>query len=543
MYPTWCIITDYQAFIYSCITIFCFIIYLYHIFALNKGTLALLCKQTVTDMKYLSFVVMMIISVSAFANQTKYILFEPNCMDRLEYQQNSAPTKYITYQIHTASGIIALEMGVENQKDYTIIPKGAIGCGNNLFDDKLVKSINNNLIDVYIIMPSDTYGHYHISPARMASYMSKDLQAGKIVRPDYDFSFAQATLQSTANLATSTSESQVFFMDEGSKCEAFHFRSISKNTCRPTNDFYYLNGVGIIKEKIGNTTAEANDNQYSLVKINGVTLPEFKAAHCQGNRIRLGLASKPELAQKAAPKPIETKAFVPKKCTNFEEEGHHLVQYGENLFSIARQEGLTIKQLRKWNKLKSTKILACSQLRVQPPTPTYTAAPKKKAKKKKFNVKGVKKPTKKYVNTHKPVKSTDGVHIVQKGENLYTLATLYGYTSERLAHMNGMEEGDILKPGMQLFTTDCNCPADGEKTHDKVEATSDKEMPVLSGSVPVPSELEVSAPKITSHVVQEGETIWSIANYYGYETQKLMDRNNLEVGEILIPGQKIYLPK
>ncbi len=495
-------------------------------------------------MRSLFLVFLMAISFSAFANQTKYILFEPTCMDRLEYQQNTASTKYITYQIHTSSGIIALEVGVENNKDYTVIPKGAVGCGNGLFDEKLVKSINNNLIDVYVIMPTDQYGHYHISPARMASYMSKDLQAGKIIRPDYEFTFAEVNLQSTANLATSTSESQVFFMDEGSKCEAFHFRTVSKNTCRPTTDFYYLNGIGIIKERVGNTTTEANENQYSLVKINGVDLQSFKASHCKGNRIQLGLTPKPVLAQKVAPKPLKKKAFVPKKCSNFEEEGHHLVQYGENLFSIARQEGLTVKQLRKWNKLKSTKILACSQLRILPPAPKYTAAPKKKAKKKTFKAKGVKKATKKFVNTHKPVKSTNGVHVVQKGESLYTLATLYGYTTERLAHMNGMEEGDILKPGMQLFTTDCNCPATTEKTHDKVTVKeADKEMPVLAGSVPIPSELEVSAPKITSHIVQEGETIWSIANYYGYDTQKLMDRNNLEVGEILIPGQKIYLPK
>ena len=232
---------------------------------------------------------------------------------------------------------------------------------------------------------------------------------------------------------------------------------------------------------------------------------------------------------------------------------------------------MTVRQLRRWNNLKSTKILACSQLRVT--APQYSLATKKvpkrtfkakgvakkKAPKKKYVAKKkvAKKPAKKYVSKVKPKKSTNGVHIVQKGENLYMLATLYGYTLERFAHMNGLDKDAVLQPGMELFTTDCSCPTESDVKHETVTKApikarsletevieSEKEMPVLSGSTSaVPAERVVAAPRLTYHIVKEGETIWSIANMYGFDTTKLMERNNLEPGEVLIPGQKIYFPK
>lgn len=509
-----------------------------------------------------------LVSLTLSAIQTKYILFDPNCMDRLEYRYDGSATDYITYQIHSNSSILALEVGIESIKDYTRLPEGTIGCGNTLLDESFVKSINNNLIDVYMVMRMPN-GHYRISPARMASYMNKESKSGRIIRPDYEFTYGGEGLYSNGNLATSNSESHVFYSGEDvSTCQPYHFTSISKNTCRPNTDIYYLHGIGIVEERVGSTLEESNENIYRLNRINGVTLNEFKAAFCEGRRIQLGTVAPKPVAKKTAPvvqtapKPVE---FVPKKCKGVAKKNHYLVQYGDNLFSIARREGVSVRQLRRWNNLKSTKVYACSQLRVT--APQYSLATKK-APKRKFKAKGVAKKKasakkkyvakkkapvkKKYVSKVKPKKSTTGVHIVEKGENLYMLATLYGYTLERFAHMNGLDKNVTLQPGMELFTTDCSCPSDADvvakhKTVTKManaEKTTAKEMPVLSGnSSTIPAERVVVAPKVTYHVVGEGETIWSIANTYGFDTSKLMERNNLEAGEVLIPGQKIYFPK
>ena len=527
-----------------------------------------------------SFLVLFLsfISLTLSAIQTKYILFDPSCMDRLEYRYSGSTTDYITYQIHTNSSILALEVGIENVKDYGRLPKGTIQCGSRLFDEKLVKSINSNLIDVYVVVRQPN-GHYRISPARMASFMNVDPKTGRIVRPDYEYSYGADVLSNSGNLATASSESQVFYSGEDvSACRPYHFTSISKNTCRPNTDIYYLHGIGIVEERVGSTIEESNENIYRLNRINGVSLDEYKRAYCDGRRIQLGNVAPKPAPKKAAPIAKAAPAeFVPKRCQGVAKANHHLVQYGENLFSIARREGVTVRQLRRWNNLKSTKILACSQLRVT--APQYSLATKK-APKRSFKAKGVKKkkkyvpkkkitkkkyvakkkaPVKKYVSKVKPKKSTNGVHIVGKGENLYMLATLYGYTLERFAHMNGLEKNAVIQPGMKLYTTDCSCPTEPDAkvkhetiTKSPVKARSletevivtEKEMPVLSGSSSVvPAERVVAAPKITYHVVSEGETIWSIANAYGFDTSKLMERNNLEPGEVLIPGQKIYFPK
>ncbi len=517
------------------------------------------------NMKKLLVLFLSFVSLSLSAIQTKYVLFDPHCMDRLEYRYAGGSTDYVTYQVRTASGIIALEVGVENVKDYSRIPQGAIGCGHSLFDENLVKSINNRLMDVYVVMPLAN-GHYRISPARMAGYMSNDPNSGKIIRPDYECAYSDKDLNSGGNLATTQSESQVFYSGEvASKCTPYHFTSISKNTCRPNTELYYLHGVGIVEERVGATIEEENKNKYVLRTINGVSLDEFKKAYCKGIRIELGTSPKKAALTKPAETPAEV--FVPKRCQGTAKPNHHLVQYGESLFGIARQEGVTVRQLRKWNHLKSSKILACSQLRVRAPryasAKSVKKAPKKYVPKKQFKAKGIaaKKqvsqpkalPAKKYVSKVHPKKSTTGVHIVGKGENLYMLATLYGYTVDRFAHMNGLEKDAILQPGMELFTTDCSCPTTTPEeakpapkkavSLETIEIDDEKEMPVLSSSSKLPSERVVAAPKVTYHIVNEGETIWSIANSYGFDTSELMKRNNLEAGEVLIPGQKIYFPK
>ena len=491
-------------------------------------------------MKKLSFLVLMLfMALSVRANRTLYINFDPSCMDRLEYRLNGKGPAFVTYQYHTGAGIVALEVGIEGKKTFSRLPKATVGCGSSAIDEKLVKSINMHLTDVYVAFPVGD-GTFRVSPVGMASFFANDLAHGHIIRPDYEFSYTGDQNNPDQDLATDVSGSKVYYMSEGhDKCDVFHFRAISKQTCRPMTELYLVHGIGIVEERIGATLDEQEKNRYLLTSINGVSPETYRESFCRGERIDLALHSQPKPAAPEAPAP-KTVPYEPKRCTGQEQPGFHLVQYGENLFSIARRHSLTVQQLKKWNHLRGDKILACSQLRIEPPMMAQADRPAPGH----FKAKGIaKKTAKKFVRKTMPKKSDTGFHIVQKGENLYILARLYGYTVERFAHMNGLKPTDIIKPGMKLKTTDCTCDtatAD-EKTHAAPDTAN--VIPMLVGETEkTPEGKLVEAPKLTFHIVEEGETIWAIAEKYGLDVNKLMERNGLEPGEVLIPGQKIYFP-
>jgi murein DD-endopeptidase MepM/ murein hydrolase activator NlpD len=98
------------------------------------------------------------------------------------------------------------------------------------------------------------------------------------------------------------------------------------------------------------------------------------------------------------------------------------------------------------------------------------------------------------------------IHVVQRGENLFRIAMQYGLTTEQLAAINGITDLGNIQVGQRLL--------------------------VPGGTVPV------AAPPQT-HVVQAGETLRSIAEFYGQNVDELAalnsigDVNAIYVGQVL----------
>ncbi len=118
---------------------------------------------------------------------------------------------------------------------------------------------------------------------------------------------------------------------------------------------------------------------------------------------------------------------------------------------------------------------------------------------------------------------TDGEMVaVAPGDTLYTLARRYGVTVDMVARANGLTTV-YVRPGTKLFIPRAD-PAS--------YAQAPSRAPASQGAA-------CSGPQC--HVVQPGESLWSIARAHGLSGAQLAEANNLS-GGTLKPGQAIFIP-
>ena len=198
-------------------------------------------------------------------------------------------------------------------------------------------------------------------------------------------------------------------------------------------------------------------------------------------------------------------------CPEVSSDGIHIVQPNETLFSIARIYGIGVDDLRSFNRLTGDRIYPCMKLN----TRLKVAA-----------------------NIDEELVARDVpqniVHVVKPGETIYQLANKYGFTVDKFKQINGLES-NIISVGQKLKISDCNCPTPQE--------------PAALASTDIPDSFDATggrlivdaAKKREIHIVKENETIYSIAKIYNISVANLRKINNLEVNEVIIPYQRLYL--
>jgi len=176
----------------------------------------------------------------------------------------------------------------------------------------------------------------------------------------------------------------------------------------------------------------------------------------------------------------------------------YTVQSGDTLYGIAREHGVSVRALRRWNDLDDTTLREGDVLHIRPPSePTMeetTPAPSDPA------FKGD-------TSEAEPARSDTarrpfGRHVVEAGETFITLALRLGTTADTLWSLN-------------------------EVSRDSLSAGDVVRLPRRFGP--------------PTHVVKEGETLYAIAGQYGASVRSIQAINDLETTE-LQPGQRLRLP-
>lgn len=184
--------------------------------------------------------------------------------------------------------------------------------------------------------------------------------------------------------------------------------------------------------------------------------------------------------------PVAAAAAAP--SVQHKEGARYTVQRGDTLFSIAQRFGTTVDAIKSANGLTSDSIFVGQELVIpgagMPPEPEH------------------------------PLPGNPRVHIVQPGENLFRIALRYNTTVDALAEANHITNPWFIYVGQEL-----RIPGGGD------------------GMPPMPP----GSPGRT-HVVQPGETLYSIAVRYNTTVQALMMANNLSNSNLIYVGQTLNVP-
>jgi membrane-bound lytic murein transglycosylase D len=205
--------------------------------------------------------------------------------------------------------------------------------------------------------------------------------------------------------------------------------------------------------------------------------------------------------------------------------GHvsYKVRRGDTLFSIAQKHGTTVDALIRANRLRSARIQVNQVLALSGEAPeTVVQAPAVKAS----------------LNPE-PGSTTTVSYKVRRGDTLGAIADRFNVSLSVLRKANPrvkptrlMVGQTIVIPGRKAaVAVVASLPSAGKDTS-SVTASTASAAPVASASTSL-------SPGV--HVVQQGESIWSIARQYGLSVVEVLRLNRMKRGAVILPGQILKL--
>ncbi|MCD6290188.1 MAG: LysM peptidoglycan-binding domain-containing protein [Anaerolineae bacterium] len=178
------------------------------------------------------------------------------------------------------------------------------------------------------------------------------------------------------------------------------------------------------------------------------------------------------------------------------QETIHIVRSGETLSTIAQQYGVAVEDIVQANHLQNPNAIYVGQkLRIPKPGASGSAA----------------------------TPNAPGVHIVQPGETLSSIAEQYGVTPQDIARASGIGVDDILHVGQRL-TIPGQAPSAGQVTP---EPTAQPQPQPISGT----------------YIVRPGDTLASIAQRFGVPVASLARANRLSSPSLIFVGRRLIIPK
>jgi len=173
----------------------------------------------------------------------------------------------------------------------------------------------------------------------------------------------------------------------------------------------------------------------------------------------------------------------------------HVVQRGETLYRIAQHYNLTVDAIASFNNIADPTNIQVGQ-RLLIPTNGSTQS------------------------------DVPATHVVQAGETLKSIATLYGLTVEELASRNSITNIDRIFVG-QVLNIQAATPA------------TPSPIPTVE---PPPSQGSTGETPSLVYTVQGGDTLFRIATRYGLTVNDLVRANNVTDPTVIYAGQQLIIP-
>ncbi|MCB0529036.1 MAG: LysM peptidoglycan-binding domain-containing protein [Saprospiraceae bacterium] len=482
-------------------------------------------------MKQFFFTVLYLFCAHLLSAQTPlYILYDPGCMNKLEYQYTYSGKEMMMFAVSKGDDeLYFFKIGTTAPVTSTSQPKGTVSCENVTLNSSEVNAINAGGRLAYIV--HRVQNGYLSMPVEIAGQIFRAGSSYVFRSSQYDFLLDTSRIDYASNLSQPGVASAVYLtgMRDYSCRRQYAFRLEPLNAEQSRMDIELIPGIGIVSNRAGRNGSEMEQNVYRLLKINGIGMERYIENICtrqsngqtgQSGSFFTGTpADEPnrtgfiEPDKETYSNPPDNTAAGTQPATGCPEKpgyGYHIVQQGESLNSIARMYNLTSASIAQWNHIADpNKIEVCQKLWLSPQPGAANQV----------------------VSAPPSVQANE--HVVQKGESVSAIARKYKVSEAAFRQANGMPaSGDVtIYPGQRL-----RIPGNGH-----IPTTTNYGGLTTSGSASIPADPyrystnrppgEPSSAGRMRYQVQRGESIQSIASKYGY-TNAYFRYMNRAVGQL-----------
>ena len=179
---------------------------------------------------------------------------------------------------------------------------------------------------------------------------------------------------------------------------------------------------------------------------------------------------------------------------------YHKIKQGESLGSIAELYKVSASDIREWNNISGNKIIAGSTLKIYSDASSNVVSNN--------------------ISQKTELNSESVNHQIQPGETIIAISESYGVSVEDIKRWNNLSSSKIIA-GKTLIIY-----SSGNGNHQKVSNTTVSEKTSNS----------------STHKVKKGETLGGIAEKYKVSVASIQQLNNIS-GNKIIAGQELKIPK
>ena len=418
----------------------------------------------------------LVISLSAVHAVDYYFLYDPSCMDLLEYryQETSAGNEFLAYGLSVSeSERLILQTGSRaNVREISLADPLITGCqnGQSLKNGNLAKKINDNQANVYVAIPTDTEGRFQVRRVNQADYLSTSGNQLVLGTSLYRLTYNTNSNQFEGDLSNTDPRGKVYFQNQQQQGSCTTFEFLQRYDYNPQAGLLIRVNpkVGILSE----TNRGGASTFYSLSSINGQPVEQVLAQRC-GDQ---GMAS-----QESGPSSYGDDNFIARGAqqaslrTSNNAPQTHQVARGETLYQISQKYQVSVENLKRWNNKNDNLLKVNENLIVSAPANAYQNNDYREDGQRpssygdeNFVIKGTGPSSIAAGTVHggsdgpyatNPYNAawlnTNGQHVVQAEETVASIARMYGYTEERFRLFNNLGENEAIRPGQVLQTLNC----------------------------------------------------------------------------------------
>ncbi len=428
-------------------------------------------------LQLMSLFVAFILSIPFALCETLYIELEEGCMERYEYlvNDNTRGDALIAYQAWLGENKAAIfEVDKENKKWTKVKPKELFPCNDLRINRRLLEKINNGDLKIYIVRVNDN--HYNINSVKKATFYEQIDQTVEVTSKDAVFIFSLTNLASGIDIALPESKSDVYM--EGTLTQqctrGYILRKSNGYLSSNYKELTIIPEIGIV-EKRAITSSFRSGEKVNIIKLDKINYVPFSE-------------------------------YLSGKCTEM-------------------QASLEDRRSEKPNSKEDFSFSSEDRSRINT-SPSKSNSKTRKNKSWNQNSDG-----------SNGKAQTEGIHIVESGQTLYSIARRYNVSVAQVKSWNDMTQSNIISPGQELYVL----PPSSVNTGDKTSNNEEKKESNWSWNRKSEKIEESSTDRYRNnqdyHRVKRGESIRKLATLYGYTEDRFRWMNGLANDEDITPGQ------